>query len=55
MILPYKGLIGKAKSKEGGKKDKARLTVAFFVSADGQKLDKPVIIWKSKKPRCFKN
>ena len=48
-------LIEKAKSKKGGKKAKVRLTVAFFVNADGQKVDEPVIIWKSKKPRCFKN
>ena len=54
-LLPDKGLIEKAKSKKGGKKAKVRLTVAFFVNADGQKVDEPVIIWKSKKPRCFKN
>ena len=54
-LLSNKGLIEKAKAKKGGKKAKARLTVAFFVSADEQKVDEPVIIWKSKKPRCFKN
>ena len=42
-------------TQKGGKKAKVRLTVAFFVSADGQKVDEPVIIWKSKKPHCFKN
>ena len=26
----------------------------FFVSADGGKVDKPIVIWKSKKPHCFK-
>ena len=31
------------------------MTVAFFVSADGGKVDKPIIIWKSKKPHCFKH
>ena len=54
-VLPDKGLIEKAKSKKGSKKAKVRLTVAFFVIADEQKVDEPVIIWKSKKPRCFKN
>ena len=54
-LLSDKGLIEKGKSKKGGKKAKVRLTVAFFVSSDGQKIDEPVIIWKSKKPRCFKN
>ena len=54
-LLPDKGFIEKAKSKKGGKKAKVRLTVAFFVNADGKKVDEPVIIWKSKKPRCLKN
>ena len=43
-LLPDKSLIEKAKSKKGGKKAKVRLTVAFFVNADGQKVDEPVII-----------
>ena len=30
------------------------MTVAFFVSDDGGKVGEPIIIWKSKKPRCFK-
>ena len=54
-LLPDKGLIEKTKSKKGGKKSKVRLTAAFFVNAAGQKVDEPVIIWKSKKPRCFRN
>ena len=54
-LLPDKGLIEKAKSKKSGKKAKVRLTIAFFVNADGQKVDEPVIISKSKKPRCFKS
>ena len=29
--------------------------VAFFANADGQKVDEPLIIWKSKKPSCFKS
>ena len=54
-LLPDKGLIEKAKSKKGGKKVKVRLSADFFVNANGQKVDVPVIIWKSKKPRCFRN
>ena len=54
-LLPDKGLIEKTKSEKGGKKSKVRLTAAFFVNAAGQKVDEPVIIWKSKKPRCFRN
>ena len=30
------------------------MTAAFFVSTDGGKVDKPIVICKSKKPRCFK-
>ena len=30
------------------------MAVAFFVSADGGKVDKLIVIWKTKKPRCFK-
>ena len=54
-LLPDKGVTEKAKSKKGGKKAQVCLMVGFFVNADGQKVDEPVIIWKSKKPRCFKN
>ena len=54
-LLPDKGLIEKTKSKKGGNKSKVRLTAAFFINAAGQKVDEPVIIWKSKKPRCFHN
>ena len=52
--LPLKGLAHKGKKCKGGKKSKQRMTVAFFVSADGGKVGKPIVIWKSKKPRCFK-
>ena len=50
-LLPNKGLIEKVKSKKRAKKAKVRLTVAFFVNTDGQKVYETVIIWKSKKPR----
>ena len=54
-LLAGKGLTEKTKSKKSGKKAKVRLTVAFSANADGEKVDKPVIIRESKKPRCFKN
>lgn len=37
----------------GGKRSKERITVALCASLTGEKL-KPVVIGKSKKPRCFK-
>ena len=52
--LPDSGLIQKGTSAKGGKKSKQRFTVAFFVNAAGEKEDEPIVIWKSKKPRCFK-
>ena len=51
--LPGKGFAQKGKACHGGKSSKVRLTVAFFVNASGDK-EKPVVIWKSAKPRCFK-
>ena len=53
-LLPDKALKEKAKSKKIGKKARVHLMVAFFVNADGQKVDESVIIWKSKKPLCLK-
>ena len=50
-----KGLVEKGKEAKGGKKSKRRFTIAFFVNAAGEKIDKPLVIWKSKKPRCFKH
>ena len=52
--FPSKGLAQKRKKCKGGKKSKQRMTVAFFVNADGGEVDKPIVIWKSKKARCFK-
>ena len=34
---------------------KTRLTIAFFVNAAGEKVTEPLVIWRSAKPRCFKN
>ena len=47
--LPDKGFGKKGKTK----KSKHRVTVAFLVSAAGEKED-PIVIWKSAQPRCFK-
>ena len=52
--LPAKGLTQRGKKTKGGKKSKQRITVAFFVSADEGKVGKPIMIWQSKKPRCFR-
>ena len=52
--LPTKGLALKGRKSKGGKKSKQRVTVAFFVSADGEKVGKPIVIWRSKTPRCFR-
>ena len=52
--LPEKGFAEKGKVCKGGNKSKLRLTIAFFVNACGEKEFMPVVIWKSKNPRCFK-
>ena len=52
--LPAKGLAQKGKKAKGGKKSKQSVTVALFVSLDGGKVGKPIVIWRSKKPRCFR-
>ena len=48
--LPDAGLVQKEEKAKGSKKSKQRLTIAFFVSAAGQKIDEPIVIWKSKLP-----
>ena len=53
--LPEKGLVEKKNQARGGKKSKTRLTIAFFVNAAGEKAIKPLVVWRSKTPRCFKN
>ena len=53
--LPEKGLGQRGKSCKDGKKSKQRLTIAFFVNAAGSKEGmKPIVIWKSQNPQCFK-
>ena len=50
-----KELVEKGKEAKGGKKSKQRFTKAFFVNAARENIDKTIVIWKSKKPRCFKH
>ena len=52
--LPDSGFRQKGKQCHGGKRSKRRITVAFFVSGDGKKQLKPIVIWKSENPRCLK-
>ena len=52
--LPEKGLAEEGRRCKGSKKSKLRMTVAFFVNANSEK-EEPIVIWKSKNPRCFKN
>lgn len=42
------------KACKGGKQSKQRKTVTFIVNAVGASEAKPIVIWKSDKPRCFK-
>ena len=53
--LPEKGLAENKSQARGGKKSKTRLTIAFFVNAAGEKAIEPLAVWRSEKPRCFKN
>ena len=52
--LPDKSLAEEGRRCKGGKKPKLQMTVAFFVNAKGEK-EEPIVIWKSKNPRCFEN
>ena len=50
--LPEKSLSERGKRCRGGKSSRQLVTVAFFLNAAGGK-ESPVLIGKSKKPRCF--
>ena len=50
---PSHGFGERGKKCHGGKKSKQRFTIAFLVNAAGAK-EKPIVIWNSKKPRCFR-
>ena len=52
--LSTKNLAQKGKKSKGGKESKQRIKVAFFVSADGGKVGKRILIWRSKTSRCFR-
>ena len=52
--LPTRGFGRRGKKCKGGKKSKQRFTIAFLVNAAGEK-ETPIVIWKSARPRCFKN
>jgi len=51
--LPNISLPEMSKQCTGGKKSKERVTCAFFVNAGGGS-EEPIVIGKSKSPRCFK-
>lgn len=51
--LPEHGFGRKQSQCSGGKKSKQRVTVALIANAAGEK-EKPIVVWKSQKPRCFK-
>ena len=55
LAFSEKGLVQKSTSCKGSKKSKQRFTTAFFVAPDCSKVPEPVVIWKSKLPRCFNN
>lgn len=43
------------KACKSGKQSKQRITVTFIVNALGTSEAKPIVIWRSEKPRCFKH
>ena len=51
--MPESGFGERGKKHSGGKKSKKRITIVFLVSATGAN-ETPVVIWNSKKPRCFR-
>ena len=52
--LPDKGFNQRVKDSKGGKQSKQQITVTFVVNAAGASESKPIVIWKSDEPRCFK-
>ena len=52
--LPQKGPVEKETKGRGKKQSKKRCTCVLFAAANGSKVCDPIIIWRSKKPRCFK-
>ncbi|GBM39867.1 Tigger transposable element-derived protein 4 [Araneus ventricosus] len=54
-LLPSKTYSIKSDMCHNGKKSKVRLTVLLCANEDGSEKLPPLIIGKSKRPRCFKN
>ena len=53
-LSQIKGLASEFSSATVGKRAKQRFTVTFIVNAAGKSESKPIVIWKSENPRCFK-
>ena len=51
--LPDNGFGQRGKKCKGGKQSKQRFTIALIANAAGGK-EKPIVIWKSNNPRCFR-
>ena len=51
--LPEKGLA--EKTKKSSKKSKQRMTVMLIVASDDSFVFEPIVIWRSKLPRCFRS
>ena len=45
--LPDAGLVQKGKQTKGGKISKQRFTIVVLISAADEKIDEPIVIWKS--------
>ncbi|KAJ1520378.1 hypothetical protein ONE63_003513 [Megalurothrips usitatus] len=54
-LLPDKSMVAPGEDTHGGKQSKARVTCLIGSNADGSEKLTPLIIGKSKKPRCFAN
>ncbi|XP_042911244.1 tigger transposable element-derived protein 6 [Parasteatoda tepidariorum] len=54
-LLPDKSYVSKGDSCHGGKMSKLRLTVLLCCYSDGSEKVTPLVVGKSRKPRCFKN
>lgn len=54
-LIPHKTMEFKGKECHGGKMSKERITVLLCANADGTDKLKPLVIGRSKRPRCFKN
>ena len=55
MALPEIGLTEKKKENKGREKSIQRMTVMFIVAGDGSFVFEPIVIWRSKLPRCFRS